>query len=161
MPSEMIYFRLLHGFLFLVGVGMCIYISTQLANPIPIHFGISGEPDGFAPPTTVWALLVIWGFTAALMYWIGNHPELNTNVPSGLDADQLRRYNELTVKSLPKVNFFVGLLMLFVLGTIAYSGSTGKSIPTLVMWGVIGGTVVAILAVALKARKSARAAVGL
>ena len=104
---------ILVGFNFL----LAFYASIELSERIPIHFNLSGEPDGFGDKSAVWAapiigLLIYWGMnliTSKIKPW-------NFNYPVKVTAENAEILYKMGNRMIAIPNF--GMAFLFLLITL-------------------------------------------
>jgi uncharacterized membrane protein len=107
-------------------VAVAVWVLPRLPESVPIHFGSSGEPDGWGSP--YWFLW--WPCIAAALSWlmtvIAHHPGLyaQANLPASTPSGRVRQF-ALCRQLLLAMRAFVVFLFLaeFLLATAVATGN--------------------------------------
>lgn len=128
-------------------VGISIYPS--LPQVLPVHFGASGQPDGFAPKSSLaaFAVIIVQAITISLFLIIASavvrtRRSIESQKPM-TSLWQQNKFKSLSANLLLLMSFFVGLSLMLaqlnIWGLLPHSLSLLDALPSLV--GVLGLTI--------------------
>ena len=151
----------LHALLLLAGLGLCVYVVMHAEGPLPTHYNLAGEVDRYGSPGEAFVLWGVWLATAALMFFVGRHPELNWSYAPGLDAEELAIYRRRSSAYLPLISLLTGGLLFVVLLEMAAPVLGWDEGLSWVFWVAFGSYMAAVLGiVAYLITQSKRGATG-
>lgn len=95
------------GFGLLIFIWDYIFINyRELPAIIPIHYNLSGDPDGYGPKFTLWMLAAVATFVYLLLFLVAKNPQTPfLNIPKSMKDE--KKKSELFINIL---NFIIMLI---------------------------------------------------
>jgi len=135
-------FWMLTGLVLLLTWGSILYFYSSLPSRLPVHFGLSGQPDGFAHKNFWTAFFPAYMQLAltGLMIWMYRHPQYS-NIPSSMLLAMLpepwhQKIIMLIRHLLVMVTIVVNLLLAYI--SLAMISSSLSSSAGLNGWAILG-----------------------
>ncbi len=110
------------GLLILIGLPV-IHYST-LPDTIPVHFGLSGKPDGFGSKALIWTLPIIGALIFIWMTRLARQPK--PNIPAKVTEENAAHVQRIAAKTIRLLA--TGIVLIFSLIThLTIQTALGKS----------------------------------